>query len=276
VLARALRFLGKNAIPRRWRNDAGYLEPAGRLSDLAEDLFARFEQEGTAADLDAAIDATQQAADLTPSRHPSRAVHLSNLGAACLARFELTGRATDLETAIRVGMQAIDLTPQDHPSRAGRLSNLANALRARFGQAACAMTDGRPDLAVELLEQGRSVLWTQVLTMRGDLSRLAENARAWPNASTPSGLDSTVRYLGRKSAATQGPGWMNHGSFGMNDFQGRGHRRTRQPWLRRRQDNGRKRHIVTDTLGLLIVVVVLAVINAGTGPTSHDRASTMR
>jgi tetratricopeptide (TPR) repeat protein len=176
VLARALRFLGKNAIPRRWRNDAGYLEPAGRLSDLAEDLFARFEQEGTAADLDAAIDATQQAADLTPSRHPSRAVHLSNLGAACLARFELTGRATDLETAIRVGMQAIDLTPQDHPSRAGRLSNLANALRARFGQAACAMTDGRPDLAVELLEQGRSVLWTQVLTMRGDLSRLAENA----------------------------------------------------------------------------------------------------
>jgi hypothetical protein len=40
--------------------------------------------------------------------------------------------------------------------------------------------------------------------------------------------------------------------------------------------NGRKRFIVTDILGLLIVVVVLAVINAGTGPTSHDRASTMR
>ncbi|UYQ61776.1 CHAT domain-containing protein [Streptomyces peucetius] len=39
--------------------------------------------------------------------------------------------------------------------------------------AALAITEGRPELAVELLEQGRSVLWRSTLHLRGDLASLA-------------------------------------------------------------------------------------------------------
>lgn len=42
--------------------------------------------------------------------------------------------------------------------------------------AACAVTAGEPCRAVEMLEQGRSVLWTQALRLRSDLSRLHEQA----------------------------------------------------------------------------------------------------
>jgi hypothetical protein len=42
--------------------------------------------------------------------------------------------------------------------------------------AACAVLDARPELAVELLEQGRSVLWAQALNLRSDLTRLTEIA----------------------------------------------------------------------------------------------------
>ena len=42
--------------------------------------------------------------------------------------------------------------------------------------AARSILNGHPDHALELLEQGRSVLWTQVLNLRTDLTRLAERA----------------------------------------------------------------------------------------------------
>jgi hypothetical protein len=42
--------------------------------------------------------------------------------------------------------------------------------------AACAILDARPELAVELLEQGRSVLWTQALNLRSDITLLATEA----------------------------------------------------------------------------------------------------
>lgn len=42
--------------------------------------------------------------------------------------------------------------------------------------AAVAVLAGQPERAIELLEQGRSVLWGQLLHLRGDLSRLAERS----------------------------------------------------------------------------------------------------
>jgi hypothetical protein len=42
--------------------------------------------------------------------------------------------------------------------------------------AACAVADGQPERAVELLEMGRSVLWTQLVHTRTDLARLAERS----------------------------------------------------------------------------------------------------
>jgi hypothetical protein len=41
--------------------------------------------------------------------------------------------------------------------------------------AACAAAAGQAERAIEMLEQGRSVLWTQVPHMRSDLTRLIEH-----------------------------------------------------------------------------------------------------
>ena len=54
--------------------------------------------------------------------------------------------------------------------------------------ASCALRCGNAELAVELLEQGRSLFWTQALNLRADLGDLAlaspdlasrRNRRAW-------------------------------------------------------------------------------------------------
>ena len=87
---------------------------------------------GRQADLDAAIEAGQQAVQATPADHPDRAGFLSNLGNALRARFERTGARADLDAAIQAGRQAVQATPADHPDRAGYLSNLGIALRTRF------------------------------------------------------------------------------------------------------------------------------------------------
>jgi hypothetical protein len=48
--------------------------------------------------------------------------------------------------------------------------------------AACAIAADQPHRAVELLEAGRAVLWTQALHLRSDLSRLTERAPDWAGA----------------------------------------------------------------------------------------------
>ena len=60
--------------------------------------------------------------------------------------------------------------------RATREEQLAQFAGLATDAAACAVLDARPELAVELLEQGRSVLWTQALNLRSDLTRLTEKA----------------------------------------------------------------------------------------------------
>jgi hypothetical protein len=60
--------------------------------------------------------------------------------------------------------------------RATREAQLRQWVGLAADAAACAVLDGRPKLAVELLEQGRSVLWTHALNLRSDLTHLAENA----------------------------------------------------------------------------------------------------
>jgi hypothetical protein len=60
--------------------------------------------------------------------------------------------------------------------RATREEHLAQWPGLAADAAACAVLDDRPEVAVELLEQGRSVLWTQALNLRTDLTRLADTA----------------------------------------------------------------------------------------------------
>ena len=105
------------------------------LSNLGTCLRARFERAGDDADLDAAIDAERQAADLTPPGHPNRAAILANLGNSLRIRFERAGDDADLDAAIDAGRQAADLTPPGHPNRAMYLANLGASLRIRLERA---------------------------------------------------------------------------------------------------------------------------------------------
>ena len=61
----------------------------------------------------------------------------------------------------------------DRSTRETQLEQLAGMVP---DAAASSIRAGRPDQAVELLEQGRSVLWTQALNLRRDLTRLADEA----------------------------------------------------------------------------------------------------
>jgi len=102
------------------------------LNNLGNKLGLRYERTGDMADLEAAIQAAQQAVDSTPQDHPNWAMHLNNLGNKHGSRYERTGGMADLQAAIQAAQQAVDSTPQDHPNRAMYLSNLGNKLGRRY------------------------------------------------------------------------------------------------------------------------------------------------
>ena len=105
--------------------------PAGARwrANLGIALLARFEQTGTRADLDAAIDADRAAADVIPDGHLYRGVLLSNLGNVLRIRFGETGERADLDAAIEASQAAVGSTPPGHADRPWMLSNLGVALR---------------------------------------------------------------------------------------------------------------------------------------------------
>jgi MFS family permease len=120
------------AVPASGPTAAGQLALASVLALLSDALRLRFERAGSAADLDAAVQAGRDAAAAAPPGHPDRAANLSNLALALQARSALTGSRPDLDAAVQAVRAAVDLTPQDGPNRARALSNLSSALRARF------------------------------------------------------------------------------------------------------------------------------------------------
>ncbi|MEU5993645.1 CHAT domain-containing protein [Spirillospora sp. NPDC047418] len=74
---------------------------------------------------------------------------------------------------------AVELLPQAAwwgYGRTERAELLAGHTGLATDAAACAMASGRPARALELLEGGRAVLWTQLLKTRGDRSRLRDVA----------------------------------------------------------------------------------------------------
>ena len=91
-------------------------------------------------DLNAAVEAKEEAVKSTPRDHPNRAMYLNNLGSALRSRFERTGSMDDLNAAVEVNEEAVKLTPHDHPNRAMYLNNLGNALQSRFEQTGRWMT----------------------------------------------------------------------------------------------------------------------------------------
>jgi hypothetical protein len=140
------------------------------LLNLAACFQVRFRQIGARADLDHAIDFWRSASHV-PTAAPGIRLTAAQRWASAAAHIGLTHEAADGYDV------AVGLMPQaawHGLNRATRERQLAQWAGLAADAAASAVLDGHSTLAVELLEQGRSVLWAQALNLRSDLTRLAQ------------------------------------------------------------------------------------------------------
>ncbi|KAI6123818.1 CHAT domain-containing protein [Pisolithus croceorrhizus] len=108
------------------------------LVHLADELYARFEQEGTLSDLSLAVVRYRSALTLASSDPaPSNDVRsklLSNLANVLSIRFQRCGDIADLTRSIECYVTALELRSPGHPGRASTLANYATALLLQYGQ----------------------------------------------------------------------------------------------------------------------------------------------
>ncbi|CCM03325.1 uncharacterized protein FIBRA_05453 [Fibroporia radiculosa] len=182
------------------------------LNNLGISLLVRFDRLGDVADIDWLILVQEDAVRLTPDNHPHKLQFLVNLGTSFFSRFRHLRDIADLRSAIStfsgaacssvgpssirleaalrwircahlissdslldVYAAAIDLVPQvvwlglPLQDRHRELLRAADVVR---DAAVDALARGYRNRAVEWLEQGRSVVWNQLLQLRTPLDEL--------------------------------------------------------------------------------------------------------
>ncbi|KAG8793406.1 hypothetical protein FRC16_010958 [Serendipita sp. 398] len=184
----------------------GHPDKPRRLRNLGNSLLIRFKRLGNLDDVDSAIARHQAAANLTPDGHPDKPRWLSSLGNSLLTRFKHLGNLDDAEASIvqfsaasssPVGSPSVRLAAArqwicvasitHHSSLLiacesaiaiiplvawlglsilNRHQHLAQIGAIVRDAAAIAILLGQCDKAVEWLEQGRSIVWTQILQLR--------------------------------------------------------------------------------------------------------------
>jgi Flp pilus assembly pilin Flp len=150
----------------------GHPNHAMFLLQVGMSFSTRFEHVGNGADLDTAITCWQQASQVRAGAPAMRLDAARRWG-------EAAARAGRIREAAAGYAASVELLPQvawHGLNRATRKEQLAQWSGLAADAAAYAVLDGRPARAVELLEQGRSVLWAQAVNLRSDLGRLAEKA----------------------------------------------------------------------------------------------------
>jgi hypothetical protein len=192
----------------------GHLFKPSILNNIGLSLHTRFLQLGDISDLDECILKHKDAVHLTPDGHPDKSNNLWNLGNSFLSRFEQLHGLNDLQQTISSYSAAACSTtgsPQvrlrgaiswalctekvQHPSLVDAyqvaLSLLPEAawlglsISDRHYQirqtgslvrdaAAAAISSGQPEKAVEWLEQGRGIIWGQLLNLRTPVDSLRE------------------------------------------------------------------------------------------------------
>jgi tetratricopeptide (TPR) repeat protein/energy-coupling factor transporter ATP-binding protein EcfA2 len=193
-------------------NDPNQHSYLANLRNLGNALRARFEQTGDPADLDQAITVIRQAIEIISPDHPDQARYLSDYASVLRARFERTRSVADAEQAIsgyaraaglasaapsvRIDAARIGalLAAESSPEAAANLLEIAVRLlpqvtprpinRAeqpeswiRFSPvindaAALALNLGRPERALELIEQGRVTLYSLAFESESSLTEL--------------------------------------------------------------------------------------------------------
>ncbi|KAJ7779449.1 TPR-like protein, partial [Mycena maculata] len=177
-----------------------------RLSNLGNGLRIRFQKLGKLADIDRSIGLLGNAVHLTPDGHPHKALWLLNSSNSLACRFNAFGSHSDLEQMIlQYSSSACSTTSPvftrfnastrwaEH-AQASQHSSLLHAYEVAMGllpelawlglsirdrhrhilqagkvvrnAAAAAISASQFNTAVEWLEQGRSVIWGQLLNLR--------------------------------------------------------------------------------------------------------------
>ncbi|KAG6369248.1 hypothetical protein JVT61DRAFT_15554 [Boletus reticuloceps] len=173
---------------------------------VATYLSTRYKQLGVVEDLEEALG--RETLKLRPEGHPNRSTSLNNVAPDLSARYKQLGGTEDLDEAIALGREALDLLQKGHLDRSTSLDNLANRLCDRFARLkqsndkevmdpkppsdyssntwpsyhhrlstsspavdafSVCLRRGSPAKAVELLEQGRRVFWSQLTRLRSPL-----------------------------------------------------------------------------------------------------------
>ncbi|KAF8119907.1 CHAT domain-containing protein [Boletus edulis] len=191
----------------------GHPHKPGCLNNLSTSFVTRFERFGELSDLENAIAISRDAVDLIPHGHPHKPGCLDNLGTSFKARFECLGEPRDLRHAISLYSHAASApigpisvrfrASQNWISCARRISHhsllhayslaitllpqlawTGRSLQRRFSAlrqgadvvreaAAAALDFGLPETAVEWLEQGRSIVWGELLQLRSTHEELS-------------------------------------------------------------------------------------------------------
>ncbi|MEZ0116014.1 tetratricopeptide (TPR) repeat protein [Catenulispora sp. EB89] len=142
----------------------------GRFLLVAGDaLEARFEHTKDPADADAALGAWREATTITTAPAQVRI----QTGRAWGRLAAMLGRWPDAADGYARAVEFLPLLAWLGAGRRSRerlLTSEGSALAA--DAAACAIAAGQPERAIELLEQGRAVLWSQMLETRTDLTAL--------------------------------------------------------------------------------------------------------
>ncbi|KAJ6614152.1 CHAT domain-containing protein [Mycena sp. CBHHK59/15] len=184
------------------------------LSNLGNLLFRRFERLGDLRDLNMSILTFEHAVQFTPDSHPNKPLMLSNLGNSLSSRFRQLGDSRDLLQAISqyssascstTGPASIQLQASSnwalcaqtyqHPSLlqaytvaldllpqlawlglsiSDRHYHILKAGQVVRDAAAAAIANYQYEKAVEWLEQGRSVIWGQLLQLRRPVEDLKQ------------------------------------------------------------------------------------------------------
>jgi tetratricopeptide (TPR) repeat protein len=187
-------------------------EKPSRLTNLGNSFLGRFRRLGNVSDITQAIIQHQAAVDLTPDGHSKKPAYLANLGSSYGRRFFRFRHPQDVEAAIShlstsakssVGTPTARFKAVErwisiaylsgHPSSLsacecafaliplvawlglpikGRHEHLIKIGEMARHAAAIAISFGQYDTALEWLEQGRSIVWNQILQLRTPVDEL--------------------------------------------------------------------------------------------------------